>query len=169
MSLIVEDGTGRSDAESYCSVATADTYHTAFGNAAWAALLEADKEAALRQATRYLDSKYANRWLGTRVYEDQALAFPRSGIEDYDGFTVDADSVPIKIQNATAEMALHSLTDDLLPNEDTPGVIKREAVRVGSIEEDIEYMGGKTSVKKYTVAQAFVAPYIRNSFSVERG
>lgn len=35
MSLIVEDGTGLPDAESYASVAFADAYFTARNNSAW--------------------------------------------------------------------------------------------------------------------------------------
>lgn len=39
MALIFEDGTGRADADSYCSVADADAYLAARGrNATWATL-----------------------------------------------------------------------------------------------------------------------------------
>ena len=40
MSLICEDGSGKSDSESYISVAFASTYHTARGNAAWNNIVE---------------------------------------------------------------------------------------------------------------------------------
>lgn len=40
MSLIEEDGSGKSTAESYCTVAFASTYHTARGNAAWNNIVE---------------------------------------------------------------------------------------------------------------------------------
>lgn len=36
--LIVEDGTGIANADSYVSVAEADAYHVAFGNDLWAAI-----------------------------------------------------------------------------------------------------------------------------------
>ena len=78
MSLIVEDGTGRADAESYASVSVADAYHTARGNTAWAALATtALKEAALRKATDYLGQTYGLRWKGYRMTTTQALDWPR--------------------------------------------------------------------------------------------
>ena len=51
MSLVVEDGTGKADAESYISVADADTYHSNRGNTDWAALTTTEKEQLLRGAT----------------------------------------------------------------------------------------------------------------------
>ena len=49
MALVHEDGTGKTDAESYCSVTFADARHTAFGNSTWTGA-DAVKEAALRKA-----------------------------------------------------------------------------------------------------------------------
>ena len=40
MALEVEDGTGKSTAESYISVADATTYHTARGNSTWNDIVE---------------------------------------------------------------------------------------------------------------------------------
>lgn len=54
MALIVEDGTGLADAESYLSVADADTYHADRNNEAWQDYSTAEKEAALRKATQYI-------------------------------------------------------------------------------------------------------------------
>lgn len=42
-------------ADYYGTVAGADAYHQARGNAAWAAAAEADKEAALARASAYID------------------------------------------------------------------------------------------------------------------
>ena len=67
MSLIVEDATGLSTAESYLSVANADTYHASYtGSTAWSGASTGTKERALRRATQYLDSVYGGRWLGER-------------------------------------------------------------------------------------------------------
>jgi hypothetical protein len=40
MALIVEDGTGKATAESYCTVAEATTYHTNRGNSSWNDVIE---------------------------------------------------------------------------------------------------------------------------------
>ena len=68
MAIVVEDGTGKSTAESYISVADASTYHTARGNTAWAALTtDALREAALRKATDFMRQVYRSRWQGYKV------------------------------------------------------------------------------------------------------
>ena len=50
MALIVEDGSGKLDSESYISVADCTTYCTAHGLTAWTGT-DAAKETALRNAT----------------------------------------------------------------------------------------------------------------------
>ena len=57
--FIVEDGTGKSDANSYITEAAADQYvENHSGDAAWLAGQQADKEKALRLATQYIDNEY---------------------------------------------------------------------------------------------------------------
>lgn len=108
MALEVEDGTGKSNADSYVSAADATTYHAAYGNAAWAALTDASKEVALRKATRYIDTHYKFR--GTKKLSTQALEWPR-----YDYATDDIDETwpPLRLKNACCELAFLSLTNDL--------------------------------------------------------
>jgi len=75
--LIVEDGSIVPGAESYCSVAAADAYHSGRANATWAGLDQATKEANLRKATEYMVSIYRQRWKGLRASINQALDWPR--------------------------------------------------------------------------------------------
>ncbi|MFA5595937.1 MAG: DnaT-like ssDNA-binding protein [Pusillimonas sp.] len=79
MALIVESGVGLDDAESYVSVADATTYAAKMGHSAWSAVSVTDtqREAALRQATAYIDSRY--RFRGKRLTDTQALEWPRDG------------------------------------------------------------------------------------------
>ena len=100
--MIVEDGTGKADAESYLSVADADSYHTARANSAWADVAEPTKEAALRYATDYLDGTY--RWRGEIKEETQALGWPRDGAYDDEGREL--TGLPRTLRHATAEIAL---------------------------------------------------------------
>ena len=98
MSLIVEDGSIVTGAESYISVADASTYHTARGNAAWAALAsDAVREQCLRKATDYMEQVYRSRWQGCRVGETQALSWPRYDVE-VEGYAVDSDIVPTEVK-----------------------------------------------------------------------
>lgn len=126
MSIIVEDGTGKADAESYCSVADASAYHAARGNAAWAALAsDTIREQCLRRATDYMVQAYAAAWKGGRKTTTQALCWPRSNVcrpdwalgSVYGGFYPD-NIVPEEVKRACAELALKASTEELAPDLD---------------------------------------------------
>lgn len=147
MTLVVEDGTGLSTAEAYVSVADAITYLSKFSStpAAWSSSSETAKENALREAARYLDAVYGNRWLGSRRILEQALDWPRVDIVDRDGFYVDSESIPDAIKNANAYLAAVAVSSTLLPDQSNTGVIARKKIKVGPIEKDVQYEGGSGS------------------------
>lgn len=158
MSLIVEDATGLSTAESYLSVANADTYHASYtGSTAWSGASTGTKERALRRATQYLDSVYGGRWLGERYTETQALDWPRSDVE-IDGVLLDESPLPVALRNATAELALREITETggLLP-DDTTGVIQAESTTVDVISTSVTYQGGKSPQTKYAFVERMLA------------
>ena len=63
MALVVEDGSGLSNADSYDSLTNLSAYHTAHGNpASWSAASETEKESAARQATQFLDGRFGRRF-----------------------------------------------------------------------------------------------------------
>lgn len=155
MALVVEDGTGLSNADSYCSVADADARHTALGNAAWNGT-DAAKEAALRRATEYLEGAHRQTWKGTKLLRDQALSWPRYGAT-VDGWDVSSTIVPAQIRNATADLALRALSDDLAP--DLERAVIRE--RVGPLET--EYSASSPQAKRYRAVAAMLAPFLKGS------
>lgn len=159
MALVVEDGTGKADAESYISVADAGTWHSNRGNTAWAAIAtEAAKEAALRKATDYMVQVYSLRWKGNRVTATQALDWPREGVEVY-GFEIDSDVLPEAVANACAELALRASAGDL-----TPDVTRRTLrEKVGPIE--VEYDPNAPTLPDYQAIDNMLAPYLDNSGS----
>lgn len=125
MALDVEDGTGRATAESYISVADADTYFTARGNAVWAAADVADKEQALRKGTDYMEGVYRPLWKGYRTYGTQALCWPRQNVPIEDtpqqGFVypttyVGPNAIPPEVKKACSELAVRALSGDLAPD-----------------------------------------------------
>ena len=153
MALIVEDGTGLSNAESYLSVADADTYHASLGTTAWTGA-NSVKEAALRKATRHLDGTYRHRWPGVRVNSSQALDWPRAGAEWSDSgngsslvygsvYAIPSDSVPQAVKDATAELAVRALSETLAPDQDRSNAVKK--VKLGPIEK--EFMDGAPGTK----------------------
>lgn len=110
MALVVEDGTGLSTAESYISVADADTYFTNHGSPSdWTSAATAEKESALRYATSFLDDSYS--WYSSIINTDQALGWPRVDYWDSEGRII--SGVPQKIKDATCEMALEHLKNSL--------------------------------------------------------
>jgi len=174
MALVVEDGSGKSNAESYLSVADADTYHTNHGDpSSWSIASIVDKEEALRMATQYLDLVYGMQWKETRSNEGQALDWPRANVLERDNYYIDSDEIPQALKDATAEMALRhvqlatgtSLLDDL----DNSASVGREKVKVGAIELDTEYVGGNTPYKKYRKVDLLVADLTRSFGIITRG
>jgi hypothetical protein len=160
--LVVEDGTGLPNAESYISVADADARHTSLGNTAWtdASVTTAQKEAALRKATIYMLQAYRQRWTGYRakVVPLQALDWPRYGVE-VDHFPVHYDIVPADVANACADLALKALSSDLAPDL-TQGVIRE---KVGPIET--EYNRGAPQYTRYRAIDMMLAPYLTGGSS----
>lgn len=154
MALIVEDGTGLTDAEAYISVADADTYFAARGNAAWSALDEAGKEAALRLGFDYMGAVYGQRWKGCRVSATQAGDWPRDGV-CVDGYELPDDEVPLQVARANAELAVRASAGSLL--EDQGAQVKSE--QVGPIA--VSYMDGARQAIKYAAVDAMVAALLR--------
>lgn len=148
MPLVTETGAGLSNAESYCSIDYADTYHDNRGNSTWIKLSDDIKEQCLRKATDYMIGEYRDRWKGRRVLITQALDWPRVGvvIDDFGGsqgrnafgsyglFQVDYTIVPNEVKNACAELALKAVTVTL--NEDISRQTIRETVGPISVEYD---------------------------------
>lgn len=130
MTLIVEDGTGLPNAESYVSTDDADTYNANRGNTLWATITTEEKEQCLRRATEYITGEYRLRWKGRRVLFTQALDWPRVGVvlDDFGGsqgrnnfgsyyqFQVPYNIVPVEIKSACCELAFRAAFDDLTPD-----------------------------------------------------
>lgn len=163
MSLIVEDGNARSDAESYISVADADTYFTNRGNAAWAALDTPAKEQALRAATDYMRQTYRMHWTGMRVTATQALDWPRAWVALVDspsGYRsvpayVPLNVVPQEVKDACAELAVRASAGPLSPDLGPQTVSEQ----VGPIK--VDYLPGTRQNLSYTSVTAILAPYLK--------
>jgi hypothetical protein len=154
--LIVEDGTGLADADSYLSLAGADAYHGALGNGSWATAAAAEREAALRRATQYLDTRY--RWRGEPLTDTQALAWPRT-----------AAAWPVKrLQDATAELALRAAEQGSLYADEGTAAVKSETV--GPIS--VTYADAQRGQTRFTVVEDLLSGLIANasrmSMRVER-
>lgn len=101
---------GASDANSYVSVSDASEYfRLSYNRTAWANAGSSDKERALAEATRVLDTYV--KWFGSIASDSQALRWPRIGVLDPDGRNIPDNTIPKSIQNLTCEMAYQILSN----------------------------------------------------------
>jgi hypothetical protein len=126
VTLTVEDGTGLANADAYVSLATAATYASARAWTDWAAAADATKEAAIREATVYLDTSY--QWRGSIISTAQALAWPREGVTDAEGR--DITGVPARVRDACCELARQQLGAALVTSR-TEGEV--QSLTAGSV------------------------------------
>ena len=128
MTLVVGTTAGESNANSYVTVAEADTYVTTIGgNSNWTSTTTSEKEGALIYATVWLDSQYA--WYGLISAPTQALGWPRIAFYDHEGRPI--TGIPQKVKNATIEMALQHISTGL--NSAEEGNVKSEKIGDASI------------------------------------
>lgn len=160
MAITVEDGTGLAAADAFVSVAYADAYHSARGNSTWTGT-DAVKEAAIVRATFYLSNSY--RWQGYKVNQRaQALAWPRTGVMDADGYSVPDDEVPDEIEQACAEIALRELvtpgtmTPDYTPSER----VKSERFGAVAFEYDLSAKGADSARPILLVVRDLIGPLL---------
>lgn len=150
---------GSATAEAYISVTDADAYHSARGHTAWAALETPVKEQALRIGAAYLDGQYTFK--GRRTDEEQAMAWPREGVQDNDGYSVDDDVIPVKVKYANAEAALlHSDGTELTPNLERGGNVYKTREKVGPLEEETTYTLTASSRTTFTILDSLLATYL---------
>jgi hypothetical protein len=166
MALIVEDGSGKTDAESYISVSDATAYHAARGNAAWAALAsDTVREQALRAATDYMLQAYRYQWAGSRKTATQALDWPRIDVPRLDTRQplyslqsyYDESSVPTEVARACAVLALKASTGELAP--DIGRIKSREKVDV----IEVEYQQGAAPYVRYRAVDNLLAGMLKTS------
>ena len=131
MGLVTTAGSNSADA--YCSLAEATAYFaTRMHATSWAALTEANQEAAIKWATRLLDDLMD--WSGQKANRDQALRWPRGFVYDPDGFSVDGTTIPTFLKNATAEFARYLAADDRLDDSD----LGYSEIKLGSLALKID-------------------------------
>lgn len=161
--LVVEDGSGLANANSFGTLAEAAEYHRLLDNTLWAAATENDRVAALIAATQYVCQRYL--YIGVlevRSPTPQSLEFPRvseDGSALYDARGIDiSGSVPAVIKQVTFEYALRALSGELLPDPTVPDAAGRfvtlERKKLGPLEKELRFAAGKplTLLRKYPKA-----------------
>lgn len=129
MALVIEDGTGKSTANSFVTDAEFVAWAKARGR--YEGLPESGTERApfIVLAADYLSNEKRFRWRGTRLLAEQALPWPRSGVVDRDGLSWASNVVPWRVKQAQCEAAYLSMTGtELQPALDRGGRVVSESV-----------------------------------------
>lgn len=122
MTLIIEDGTGKPDAESYASAEDLALYAVKFGTVIPAGVLE--QEALLRRAALAMDGK---TWKGRKMSTEQALAWPRREVL-LDHEIKPNNYLPARIQYGQMALAAEIHQDDIDPVEMRKGAVLLDRV-----------------------------------------
>jgi hypothetical protein len=124
---------GGASSNSYLTEDEADTYFEGrLHSELWTDLTDDEvKESALIMATRLMDAYTC--FTGTATNEDQALKWPRTGMYNRNGFAIADDVIPQDLKNATAELAMILVGEDvtLQSQAEADGL---EKVKAGPIE-----------------------------------
>ena len=154
MSLVIENGQGLSNSESYVDESYVDAYFLKRGNTEWDSIT--NKESRIILAMDFIENNYT--YIGIKLVSTQSLSFPRL----INGETV----YPIALKNALCELALKANSGDLL--QDTGKTTIRE--KVGTLE--VEYDPNQDDLTSYNYVNKLLAPYLVStssfSYSISR-
>ena len=165
MAIAIDATVGGGSANSFTTLAEANTFMTARLNASsWETdASDDDKNRALVEATRFLS---ALRWQGTTVDTTQALTWPRQWVTDPDNPTLDyfsTTAIPERVKDATMELAFQFIkqgTTDVAA-QDGKDNVKRQKVDV----LEVEYFehGQTTGVARYPRVYNWLLPLLESS------
>ena len=129
LTLTKEDGTGKTDANTYADVADGNSFHDGHLYAtAWTGATDDQKSAALVMASRLVDAEF--QFNGVQTTNAQALSWPRYRCPDPDrdgrlllgDNSVPENIVPKNVIAATCELARELLIADRTASPDGEGL-----------------------------------------------
>lgn len=142
--IIVEDGSGLPNAQSYVSTSDVTAYFTLRGNTTYV-----PTDAQIIKAMDYVEAIYSTQFIDTKLLSTQALSFPRV----VDGVTI----YPIALKNAVCELAFKASTAELMIDSDQRTI--KESV--GSIT--VEYDKSSSQLTQYNAVYNLLKPYLFGS------
>jgi len=142
MTIVVEDGTGITGAESYIDRSFFDDFCIAWGLGDPTDADESAAEGAMRRGTLVFDTVYGPRFPGVPLSSTQGLLFPMTELVDRRNYQL--PPLPVQVKQATAVLALQELTSpmSLFPVV-TPGKIKK-SITADKISVDYDVSNGGT-------------------------
>lgn len=154
MSLIVENGTGVANAQTFASEGELVAYAAARG-------VTLTVEQATPLLIEAMDRMTGLDYLGNRVLRDQALDFPRIGI-CIDSFWYASTDLPAMLKQAQLAFALAANAVDLMPTVDTDAKGQKIRSTVGPITTEwAQRPGGPARYAKVPAADRLLAKLLR--------
>lgn len=157
--LIVENGMGVENANSYVTLYAFVAYCTLYD---YSEILELSEEAQVAALVKACDLLQTYKYRGVQTYTQQGLAFPR--LECFPrgaSLPIPFDKVPTPVKRAQMAAAISSAQGiNLQPNIDPGGFVIKE--KVGPIET--EYANGMSNgltMPIFTAVDAMLADYLQ--------
>ena len=142
MAIEVEDGSGKSNAESYIDLAYLSAYATKRGLD-----IAGISEANIIKGQDYFESAY--QFKGTKLVETQALAFPR--------YINNEVVYPVRVKNAVCELTIKSKSAELLADSER----LTTSEKVGEIE--VHYSEFSKDTVNYNFVINLILPWLLGS------
>lgn len=160
ITLIVEDGTRPTGANTYASVADADAYWADRASTTWAAATDDEKAASLIQSTVYLNGL---AWFGRKV-APRKMAWPRIDVE-IDGYVVGDDEIPEEVVDATCYMA-----GEIIGGADPLAATDRALTKLTAGAVSMEWDAASSQAPQYPPLRSILRGYIMasNTFRLAR-
>lgn len=158
--LVPEDGSNVEGANGYCTIAFADAYLAAIlpTSHVWFDESDDEKRAWIMQAASQIDTAFT--WQGKRTHQEQALAWPRWGVVDEDGYGIDSDDIPTRLQQANAYAAAVLAAGGVIVRDvDGTGSIRSKTTTLPSgLSTSVEYAGTRDPQPQVTFLNRLLAP-----------
>jgi len=175
ITVILEDGSGVEDANSYIETSYVDYIEELEGIIEWNDASQDNKNKYVIRATNLIDRLYGSRMRGDILDAQQSLLYPRGSFMDGLGRLVLSNTIPKALKDAAARAAIgYAKTDiDLVSSDFDKENIKKESVSIGPISESVEYYDKEVSTTKTREeVTVIISPLIKlpsRQFSVSRG
>lgn len=146
LNFVVEDGSGKVDANSYTTVEYATNYFTNYANTDWTSITDVTiQQEALIQATQSIDIMYGQEYYSiprsqgmNMLYPNvpylQGLLFPRFTMVINQIQVLQTGWIPTQLQNAVCEVAVMWIDGvNIFPQPNLLKFTKTKGVKVGGI------------------------------------
>ena len=159
-SLVIEDGTGLENSNSYVDIAYSNQYFLSRGMSDVWTGTEDEKIGKLLVSAGWLNGAF--NWRGKLLRITQAMAWPRMG-EDVEGRALSGVPEPVKF--AQCELALHYQRGELERTFNYHGIV--EEFKVGpisqkfrTIDDTVNFSAGASGSVEFTYVRNLLANYI---------